>query len=261
MKKQLMASVVLGLAMGATSAHAGVVQEQQAQIDDLLARVAVLESQNSSMAALLSGVSRIDDTLLLTGMNLQIVNGLGATDGDTGEGPEVNGLGNLVIGYDTTYCPEIGDCWEKTGSHNLVIGDEHGYTSFGGVVAGTRNRSYASHAVVLGGFGSLAEGHRSVVIGGQNGAAMGTFSGVFGGEQNIAAEWWSVVSGGYFNYASGYNSSVFGGFQNDATANGASVTGGYLNEASGPYSTVSGGMERDATGTSDWVAGGLFQDN
>jgi hypothetical protein len=47
----------------------------------------------TNLQALLDGVTRNESTLLFTGLNLQIRNGSGATDGLP------NGLGNLIIGY------------------------------------------------------------------------------------------------------------------------------------------------------------------
>jgi hypothetical protein len=63
--------------------------------------------------------------LTITGANLRIVNGLGAT-GTT------NGLGNLIVGYNEprTHPPGIPNT--RTGSHNVVVGMAHNFSSFGG---------------------------------------------------------------------------------------------------------------------------------
>jgi len=55
-------------------------------------------------------------------------NGAGSTN-------SINGLGNLIVSYDTARPSES----DKTGSHNMVIGEEHNYNRFGGLVAGLRN--------------------------------------------------------------------------------------------------------------------------
>lgn len=48
-------------------------------------------------------------------MNLQVINGEGAT-ADT-----ANGLGNLIVGYnEDTDVPS-----DRSGSHNLVVGEDH----------------------------------------------------------------------------------------------------------------------------------------
>ncbi len=67
-------------------------------------------------------------TVQFSGINVQIVSGSGSTAG------AVNGEGNLVIGYD-----ENTGGHAQTGSHDLILGEEQTFTSFGGVVAGFRN--------------------------------------------------------------------------------------------------------------------------
>jgi trimeric autotransporter adhesin len=75
--------------------------------------------------------------VILTGANLHLRNGLGATNGHAGNPnayedgqTAVNGLGNLIVGYDEGSSPT------KTGSHNVVLGTYHAYQSFGGIVVG-----------------------------------------------------------------------------------------------------------------------------
>src|SRR5512143_131853 len=94
-------------------------------------------------------------TVRVTGANLQVVSGSGATDGAE------NGRGNVVIGYDAATQGQT-----HTGSHNLVIGDEHEYTSHGGIVAGINNTISAPAASVLGGRASVASGETATVVGG-----------------------------------------------------------------------------------------------
>ena len=63
-------------------------------------------------------------TVQFHGCNVQIVNGEGKTN-------STNGAGNLVIGYD-----ENPDARPQTGSHDLILGQNQEFTSFGGIVAG-----------------------------------------------------------------------------------------------------------------------------
>ena len=67
-------------------------------------------------------------------------------------GLEFDRLGNLIVGYNT----DVG--WPRTGSHNLIVGDRHGYTSYGGFVAGELNSIAAAWATVTGGQWNLANG-------------------------------------------------------------------------------------------------------
>jgi hypothetical protein len=55
-------------------------------------------------------------------MNVQIVNGQGTT-------ASANGLGNLIIGYDE-------GTQKRTGSHNLVLGEQQSFTSYAGLIGG-----------------------------------------------------------------------------------------------------------------------------
>jgi hypothetical protein len=171
------------------------------------------------------------NTLLFEGMNLQIVNGLGETDGVEDDIPSfpgvVNGLGNLIVGYNEARDVDS----DKTGSHNLIIGVQHNYSNFGGLVAGARNNISGPLSSASGGFGNTASGLSSSVCGGDK------------------------------NEASGEVSSVTGGEANTASGTGSSVSGGFGNTASGDRSSVSGGAGRTAPGTNNWAAGGLSESN
>jgi hypothetical protein len=57
-------------------------------------------------------------TVQFSGVNVQVVNGLGKTE-------TTNGAGNLVVGYDETANKQ-----EQTGSHDLILGSEQTFTSY-----------------------------------------------------------------------------------------------------------------------------------
>lgn len=154
-------------------------------------------------------VDTSNNRITFTGANLQIVNGTRSTH-------TPNALGNLIIGYDLLTDPLV-----KTGSHNLVIGDFHRYSSTGGLVVGTANTISNGGTTVLGGYNNTASGNHSVVSGGDGNEASGDFSVVSGGVENVASERFSTVSGGWNNTASGIKSVVSGGAGN--TASGENV--------------------------------------
>src|SRR5262249_7316248 len=79
----------------------------------------------------------------------------GATDG------AVNGKGNLIVGYSHASYGQA-----RTGSNNLIVGDEHEYTSFGGFAAGWHNYVTGHFASVSGGNNNIASGVDSSVSGG-----------------------------------------------------------------------------------------------
>jgi hypothetical protein len=140
----------------------------------------------------------IGPNIVFTGANIHIVDGSGATDDHEGTG-SLLGLGNLVIGYD-----ENTSNLSRTGSHNLVVGSDNGFSKYGGFIAGKFN------------------------------GISGRFASVSGGTRNSASGDFSTVSGGSSNSASGDHSSISGGGSNEATGFFASVSGGASNGANRP---------------------------
>jgi hypothetical protein len=214
----------------------------KAQYDELVTRVSQLEK-------LLAGVTRVQadgqPTLRIAGVNVQIVNGSGITHAP-------NGVGNLIIGYSAQRHPVAA----RSGSHYLVLGDAHEWTSFGGILAGWDNTSTASGASVIGGQENTAAGELSTVLGGGGNTATGMFSVVVGGDTNTASGILSSVTGGAENVASGVSSSVSGGAKNTATYYQASAVGGHSNTASGTQSSILGGENNIASGSQSSILGG-----
>jgi hypothetical protein len=177
-------------------------------------------------------------TVQVTGANVQIVNGEGKT-------ATTNGEGNLVIGYDeNTGTERIGGMpGKQTGSHNLILGIEQEYTSFGGLVAGETSSVTAPWASVTGGSSNTARAPWASVTGGSVNTASGEAASVSGGLGNTASERWASVSGGQENTASGFISSISGGLRNTASNEEASVSGGYKNAAGFNFSSIFGGKE------------------
>lgn len=245
--------------------------------------------QHVTVEQLDDGQGGTNKTVRFTGVNLQIVNGLGATNGAPGD-PDghdgiTNGLGNLIVGYDE---PFTGGA--KTGSHNFVGGLRNNYTSFGGAVLGRANSSAGPLATLLGGQTNAASGAFSVVVGGRQHVASGDRSVIVGGKMNQASGELSVVVagrenqatlgqacvvsgrynvasssgacvvGGNSNTASGEHAVVCGGQSNLADGAKAVVLGGDSNTSSGEKSVVGGGQGRSVSGFADWQAGSLFED-
>lgn len=265
----------------------------QDRILQLEATVAALESTLADNTVLkLDGYLDLDSTdparptARFAGVNVQVVNGLGESD-------SVNGLGNLLVGYDEDYtgitlicsdgrwasqaeCEANGGLWSsnhKSGSHNLVIGSGHRYSQQGGLITGVNNAVNRHLGNVIGGEHNLvsgigasvisglentaeAEGKDSALVGGDRNIARGGFTVVVGGSYNFATGHMSVVSGGSENYAAGPLSTASGGSRNYAADSYTVVTGGRLNEAIGQYSTVSGGDQNEAIGWWSSVNGG-----
>lgn len=211
------------------------------------------------------------------GVNVQVVNGLGQTD-------SINGLGNLIVGYDEVLegssvcsiggkvehierrglfenpfldqeiCEANGGVWavsHKSGSHYLIVGSGNNYSAYGGAVIGYRNTSNREYASVTGGTSNTASGVNSNVSGGRGNRAIGIHASVSGGGENRASGHTASISGGIRNTASGFNSSVSGGESNTAT--GPELLGSDIGTGS---TSVSGGMGNLAKTLGASISGG-----
>lgn len=193
----------------------------QGQIAILLAEVAALQATVTQYGEFIQYVTVNGTDITLSGANLHIVSGFGSTWGP------INGLGNLIVGYNEYRFDGTDD---RTGSHNIVVGARHNYSSYGGLVVGYEN------------------------------TISGEYASVSGGKRNVASSLIASVSGGFNNEASGSYASVSGGKSNVASGENSSVSGGADNEAIGSDSSVSGGLMRNALDTYDWVAGTLWEE-
>lgn len=182
-----------------------------------------LASANAQASAVKSSTDKLQcvngsrsdaNNIYFDGCNVHVRNGAGATS-------TINGLGNLIIGSNENGCSG-GPC-SRTGSHNLVLGKFHSYTSYSGIVAGTEN-------VVSKPFATVTAGNKN--------QATGNFASVTGGSQNKASGEGASIAGGRINEASGFASSVAGGYLNVALAEYSAVKGGKANVASVSKSVV-----------------------
>ena len=228
--------------------------------DDLLLRVQELEAFIVELRAVMSlqDDNQGNPAVVFSGVNVQINNGQGATE-------SINGLGNLIVGYDEptqitdAVCSDgqfesEADCLannetfsaiHKSGSHNVIVGQEHNYSRSGALIAGFQNTVNADNSSVTGGLGNRASGNRSSVSGGSFNTASGSSS---------------SVSGGLSNQASGSTSTVSGGRLNAAIGSESSISGGSRNRSNADQSSVSGGRRRETNDEFDWVAGSLTED-
>ena len=239
--------------------------------DDLLQRVQELEAFIVELRAVISlqDDNQGNPAVVFSGVNVHINNGQGATE-------SINGLGNLIVGYDEPTQSTVAVCSDgqfeseadciannesflaihKSGSHNVIVGQEHNYSRSAALIAGMQNTVNADNSSVTGGQANLASGPRSSISAGQQNTASGVLSSVSGGQVNRASGNASSISGGSANTASGPDSSVSGGGNNTASGNQSSVSGGASNGANGDQSSVSGGFSNGASGRRSSVSGG-----
>jgi hypothetical protein len=243
----------------------------QDESSGIAARVARLEAQVAALEVALGRAQEVlkfvrveSDSInglagphwIVEGANVHVRSGSGSTDdgcGTNSDCPGLAGLGNLVVGYNE---PSLSNDTRRTGSHTLIVGPYHGYTSYGGFVAGFGNTVSGISTSISGGAANSATGIGSSVCGGLVNVASGVYSSVSGGESNTAVGSRSSVSGGWGSSAEGLGSSVSGGGGNIAEGDWSSVGGGVGNLAIGPGSSVSGGDSNQAEGFSSSVSGG-----
>ncbi|MFZ4508384.1 MAG: hypothetical protein ACOYON_11885, partial [Fimbriimonas sp.] len=176
-----------------TTANNDIASLQSAQVNQS-ASISTLSTQGNVANSRLDALENKTQYLLVSGTdtifrgtNLYVQSGLGNTSGeglDSRGRPDgitrTNGLGNLVLGYNES----VG--FDRSGSHNLVLGQYNGYSSYSGIVVGQYNRITAPYSSIYGGQNSGAFGHGSVVFGGSNNTAGGSFAVVAGGDSNAA---------------------------------------------------------------------------
>ena len=248
----------------------------QALLDDYLPEFANLEGRIDALAAVIGSwedekgtdlaefVARIDEAnalldsvavdgsdVVFSGVNVHVRSGTGKTD-DEGK---LTGLGNLIVGYNVEGGGEADD---RTGSHNIVVGDYHTYSGYGGIVTGSDNAISSNNNAVLGGYQNSATGSSAAVFGGNDNVAGGSSDVVLGGYESETAEenGHNTVVGGRGNYANGIAPTVVGGYLNSATEQWATVLGGRSNQATGQAAVTVGGRNGLASGASSTVVGG-----
>jgi hypothetical protein len=206
---QALLIVVMGASMGWSASSA-----------QLEKRIKALEVKLKFLSTYLDASGR--PTVEIRGANLRVVNGTGST-------ATTNGLGNLIVGYNEGRGG--GQANHRDGSHNLMVGEQHNFSSYGGFLAGIFNETLAPYVAICGGVWNFASGHAA------------------------------SVHGGILNHASGDESVVLGGQANAASGLRSVVAGGASNVASGVQSTVGGGYQRHAAGELDFAAGEFFSDH
>jgi hypothetical protein len=247
--------------------------------DDVVARIEELEDKIAELEKLLKHFTRSGNNVYIEGANLHIRSGSGKTGGAR------NGLGNLIIGYN-----ENGVSATRTGAHNLVIGTDHEYTSYAGLLAGRENtasgsyscvlgysnevESAASYSTITGGYGNTVSNLWSSVSGGRDNTVSARYASISGGRYNSAIGQYSFIGGGggddygYGNLAVGQYSAILGGLNNlvgdgdrawDSNLERVVLTAG-TDTTIGKHGTVSGGEINHVSGTQASVSGGYYNE-
>lgn len=168
-------------------------------------------------------VNTNNDRVIFTGANLHVRSGGGSTDAT------VNGLGNLVIGYNESNNDT------RTGSHNLVVGPYHSFTSYGGIVGGYNNEVSGIHAGVLSGRENHAAGSHSALVSGLGGTVTGRQSAVLAGAYATVTGERAAVVAGFTNLSAAAYAVAVGGAYAEASSGSSVVVGGYGETTSTNY--------------------------
>jgi hypothetical protein len=207
-------TLILSSMFLACSMHAQTIKELQSEIVQLQKQVATLQANKALALAPFVTVDPSPENnvrgvnIVFHDANVHIVNGAGQTD-------IVNGLGNLIIGYDET---DQAAATQRTGSHSLIIGRHQRWEGFsnlicgeyntannlnnlgyGQFVAGFNNQTFSQYSSVLGGSGNGAGAEYSVVVGGGGNGTGAPNSVVLGGQSNLEYGQGSVTLGGAYH--------------------------------------------------------------
>jgi hypothetical protein len=278
----LILTVSLNLIMSATALQAasppttatleGQVAALQAEVKSLQAQLIAIQQNNALKLGpfvtvdLNPEVGVVGPHIVFHGANIHIVDGMGSTN-------LTNGTGNLIIGYDedpglaptftfpgqvpipfngttsvvgTPVALQTGD---RSGSHNLVIGRWHKFTTtaFGGFLAGEFNVIQNEADSITGGLLNISnpQGMWETIVGGA-GNSVGAFPG-------------STILGGEYNDVAAPFTTVVGGYSNLAQNNYAVTLGGSNNQNNGAYSVILGGSNNDSTNVLGIVPTNLAQ--
>lgn len=230
--------------LNAQSATLQALQGQNAALQTTVATlnstVASLQAFKDSVACITSrpGAGAVPD-VVFSGCNVQVVNGMGAQF-------QKNAVGNLIVGYNNLVPSGGGPDPDRSGSHNLVVGPFHEYTSVGGFVAGAGNSLHGISTSIVGGASNIANAHGSSIVGGHYN--------VTGDVTDSSVAIYSTILGGGGNTAKGGASTIAGGAGNVTFATSSSIAGGILNTTNNgsSYSAISGGRSNTTT-TADQV--------
>lgn len=224
-----------------------VIQLMQAQITALQAQVASLEA--SAIPGLNAYLS-VDDsahTVLVSGANLQVVNGLGT---DLSQ----NSLGNVIAGYNTP--ANEAHLLQRTGSHNVIVGYGHRYTGNCNLIGGQDNWANGTWSLLLGSQ-SVDNGGRNALLGGANNVSSGFNNVVVGGAANVVEGEKNLIAGGESNQSAGTFNMVAGGSESQSDGDHNAIVGGRLNQSAGSRNVVIGGeINNISDGSKSVVLGG-----
>lgn len=227
----------------------------QETIETLQLQVEALEAQ--AIPELAEHLSYVDSssTFHLEGANFQLSNGAGAYNN--------NGLGNLIIGMngETEYIDSIG----RGGSHNLVIGEGHAYSSNHGILHGYNATATDRYAAIIGGASNRVDGAYGVTIAGTDNVILDNalFSATIGGRDNTISADYAVAAAGFRSQVDGAYSAAISGNDNRIAEEAiyAVALAGKDNVLEGARSAIVSGADNITYGDRGVVLGGISNES
>lgn len=194
------------------------------------AGVQSLVTQDNVMKSRLQNILINVNTIQVTGANLQITNSDFAT-------ANPNGLGNLFIGH---------NLWsgsgtpQRSGSHNLVIGNDNQYTSWNSLLIGEHLKSYGRYQYLGGYYNEALSDYAAILTGSSN--RVSANAGV------ILAAMSSRVSAQRGVVGAGTQNQIVGGLQNVIVTGVQNMTNGTQTTIATAFNANMKQTTRSATG-------------
>lgn len=270
--KRIVFVTMVFLVLTATSAWCGQLEDRIIALEQ---QVALLESKVAAIegntALQLDGLVRVDNStinnlvgphVIFEGANVHIRSGQGFTWHWDKVAHPPNGLGNLIIGYNEN------SSRDRSGSHNLVVGEGHSYPGFASLLTGMSNYA-ADYSALIGGDTNSASSWSAVVGGYHNTVDNQDYSSVIvGGYLNTVKDvgggiaGYSLILGGNNNQIGlGYENVLIGGSYSSVTGGHNVLTGGNQNSVNGNSSLLLGGTNEVSSGTLDTLIDKNFHTN
>ena len=182
-------------------------------------------------------LSRVGNTIFVTGANLQVRHSTNPT-------AAVNGVGNVILGYN-----EVMDAEFRGGSNNRIIGPGHEWKASSNLIAGYQNSAYGNYNAVLSGMGNTAWYDQNVIVTGTQNRTLGNRGFILSGYEGSVWDM-SLTLTGSMSESHGSGTVVLTGIRNYANGSQSVLLTGYDSTVRGLG--TSNGVGLDSYNDDDW---------
>lgn len=236
------------------------VDDLQKQMGQAISSIVSLNGRVYELEQKTKHMSVSGNNVVFSGCNVQIKK-------DNGNYWAPNGLGNLIVGYNAKRTD--GKSTVRTGSHNIVFGNENSYSGTMSLVGGFRNDVRGLYSAILSGQDNLLgtaynnQPSMGVILTGHNNRTSGQFSLIGTGRYNLSAGLHTVVLTGRDNATNEFQwngqtwipfgSVVLTGDRNRARGDSSVTLTGQSNSTEGAFIGVGSGGDRLFKGVNYWL--------